>query len=84
MCWARTERRSSGLPAFSVATALHNFEPTSQSMVGLRKGQEVLVLSKNGDERGWWKGKVKGKIGYFPLAYVRETPDPTQPGPPVH
>lgn len=56
----------------SVARALHNFEPTSPTMVGLRRGQEVLVLSKNGDERGWWKGKVTGKIGYFPLAYVRE------------
>ncbi|KAG0429492.1 hypothetical protein HPB47_023584 [Ixodes persulcatus] len=41
------------------AVALHNFQPTADSMLGLIKGDVVTVLSKAGQEKGWWKGQIQ-------------------------
>lgn len=56
------------------ALALHNFEPTADSMLGLVKGDVVTVLSKAGQEKGWWKGQIQERVGYFPWQYVQELP----------
>ncbi|XP_077504211.1 proto-oncogene vav-like isoform X2 [Amblyomma americanum] len=56
------------------AVALHNFLPTTESMLGLVKGDVVRVLSKAGQEKGWWKGQIQERVGYFPWQYVQEIP----------
>lgn len=56
------------------AVALHNFLPTTESMLGLVKGDVVTVLSKAGQEKGWWKGQIQERVGYFPWQYVQEIP----------
>ncbi|XP_065290512.1 guanine nucleotide exchange factor VAV2 isoform X2 [Dermacentor albipictus] len=56
------------------AVALHNFQPTTESMLGLVKGDVVTVLSKAGQEKGWWKGQIQERVGYFPWQYVQELP----------
>ncbi|EEC19102.1 Rho guanine nucleotide exchange factor, putative, partial [Ixodes scapularis] len=56
------------------AVALHNFQPTADSMLGLIKGDVVTVLSKAGQEKGWWKGQIQERVGYFPWQYVQELP----------
>ncbi|XP_026480892.1 protein vav-like [Ctenocephalides felis] len=56
-----------------LAIAEYNFEPDETNQLPLVKGCEVLILSKEGDERGWWRGKVMDRVGFFPKDYVRET-----------
>lgn len=56
------------------AIALHNFRPTADSMLELVKGDIVTILSKAGEEKGWWKGQIDSRIGYFPWQYVQEIP----------
>ncbi|RVE55209.1 hypothetical protein evm_000107 [Chilo suppressalis] len=62
-----------------VATVVHDFRPLDASQLALRPGAKVLVLSKEGDSRGWWKGRTidKGdnRSGYFPKECVREEPE---------
>ncbi|XP_073960460.1 vav guanine nucleotide exchange factor isoform X2 [Choristoneura fumiferana] len=62
-----------------VATVLHDFRPMEGSQLALRPGAKVLVLSKEGDSRGWWKGRALDKgdnrSGYFPKDCVREEPE---------
>lgn len=62
-----------------VATVVHDFRPLDSSQLALRPGAKVLVLSKEGDGRGWWKGRTidKGdnRSGYFPKECVREEPE---------
>lgn len=54
------------------AIALHNFQRTTENMLELVKGDIVTVLSKAGEEKGWWKGQIDHRVGYFPFRYVQE------------
>ncbi|CAH0722170.1 unnamed protein product, partial [Brenthis ino] len=62
-----------------VATVVHDFRPLEPTQLALRPGAKVLILSKEGDGRGWWKGRTidKGdnRSGYFPKECVREEPE---------
>ncbi|KAK7867226.1 hypothetical protein R5R35_008400 [Gryllus longicercus] len=58
-----------------VAIAEFDFVPKEPSHLQLRKGSHVLILGKERDANGWWKGKVQDKIGFFPKNYVRELSD---------
>uniref|UniRef100_A0A8D8M153 Protein vav n=2 Tax=Cacopsylla melanoneura TaxID=428564 RepID=A0A8D8M153_9HEMI len=61
-----------------VAVAEFDFNPTEanqSNQLPLRKGCQVIVLSKEGEQKGWWKGKIDDRIGFFPKVYVREISD---------
>ncbi|XP_037963720.2 protein vav isoform X2 [Plutella xylostella] len=62
-----------------VATVVRDFRPADSGQLALRAGAKLLVLSKEGDARGWWKGRTLDKgddrTGYFPKEYVREEPE---------
>lgn len=56
------------------AIALYSFTGTSSaasSFLSLRKGDCVTVLSRAAEEKGWWKGEIGDRIGYFPFKYVQ-------------
>ncbi|VDM96189.1 unnamed protein product [Thelazia callipaeda] len=55
--------------------ALHNFEATEPNFLTLVVGQRVCVISRTGEDRGWWKGRSGNRVGYFPLAYVAPVED---------
>lgn len=39
------------------ATVLHNFSPKAPSQLKLIKDSEILILGKEGEEKGWWRGR---------------------------
>jgi hypothetical protein len=49
-------------------TAVANYDfnpsegPEGANQLPLKKGCQVIVLSKEGDHKGWWKGKIKDKV----------------------
>ncbi|XP_070144200.1 protein vav isoform X2 [Drosophila kikkawai] len=56
-----------------IATALYDFEPRAGSnQLQLRTDCQVLVIGKDGDSKGWWRGKIGDTVGYFPKDYVQE------------
>ncbi|XP_015113699.1 protein vav isoform X1 [Diachasma alloeum] len=55
-----------------LAKALFDFRPIERNQLNLRRGCRVVVLSKEGDARGWWKGKIGDQVGFFPKEYVEE------------
>ncbi|XP_055698725.1 protein vav isoform X1 [Phlebotomus papatasi] len=57
-----------------IATALYEFVPDEQNQLPLRKGCQVIVIGKEGDSKGWWRGKTNERVGFFPKEYVREHP----------
>ncbi|XP_052719368.1 proto-oncogene vav-like [Crassostrea angulata] len=59
------------------AEAVYDYAATATSQLSLCRGDKVAILSKTGNDKGWWKGEhcISGKNGYFPLAYVRELDD---------
>ncbi|XP_046607275.1 protein vav [Neodiprion virginianus] len=55
-----------------LAKALFDFRGGEPNQLSLRRGCRVVVLSKEGDARGWWKGKIGDQVGFFPKEYVAE------------
>lgn len=45
-----------------IATAQHDFNPTEPNQLPLRKGAKVLVIGKEGDSMGWWRGKTQERV----------------------
>ena len=58
-----------------IAVAEFDFNPSEQNQLPLRKGCQVTVLSKEGDFKGWWKGKIQDRVNItflsLPLKYMR-------------
>jgi len=47
--------------------ALFKYDATAENELSLMPGDVVLVLNKtSGHERGWWKGKVNGRVIRIP------------------
>ncbi|KOB75706.1 putative rho guanine nucleotide exchange factor vav3 [Operophtera brumata] len=69
-CWCSARRATVGAGGreelstryLHYSTVLHDFRPLEASQLALRPGAKVLVLSKEGDSRDWWKGRTLDKI----------------------
>ncbi len=46
-----------------------DYEAQGNQELSLKKGEEVEVLGKM--DATWWRGKLKGKVGMFPQAFVQ-------------
>ncbi|XP_046398049.1 protein vav isoform X2 [Ischnura elegans] len=60
------------------AVVQFDFEPTDTNQLRLYRGRHLVVLGKEGDHKGWWKGRIDDQIGFFPKEYVREIVDSTR------
>jgi hypothetical protein len=52
-----------------MAVAIHDFTASDEKMVSLTKGDRVQVIDTQGEQRGWWKGKVNGKVVLIPFPF---------------
>ncbi|XP_022099137.1 guanine nucleotide exchange factor VAV2-like isoform X2 [Acanthaster planci] len=66
------EQKVKRYTVIGTARALFPFTARESGELPLQKGDHVDIISKAGESRGWWKGAVGGRIGYFPLQYVEE------------
>ncbi len=62
-----TTLQSSYRDIVRVVRAMHNFDATDDKMLSLRKDDIVFVIDTNGEERGWWKGRVNGRVSVIYL-----------------
>uniref|UniRef100_T1IVA4 Protein vav n=1 Tax=Strigamia maritima TaxID=126957 RepID=T1IVA4_STRMM len=54
------------------AVANFEFAGTAANMLTLKKGDIISILCKRGGDKGWWKGQLNAKVGFFPVTYVSE------------
>lgn len=72
----QSDLESSGMPlGMPLWTALYDYKSNGEEELSLKRGDVVIVLSKDsaisGDE-GWWTGRVRGKVGIFPSNFVTD------------
>lgn len=54
------------------AKAMYDFSARDTRELTLRENEMVAIISKAGGHRGWWKGCIGERVGYFPSTYVEE------------
>lgn len=59
------------LIAKEVCVALFPYEAVNSDELTLVEGDIVTILSREVEDKGWWKGELKGKIGVFPDNFVQ-------------
>ena len=52
------------------AVVVHDWYGTNTKMLDINAGEKIMILSKNGSENGWWKGKIGRRVGIFVLFYA--------------
>lgn len=57
--------------AKEVCVALFPYEAVNSDELSLAEGDIVTILSREVEDKGWWKGELKGKIGVFPDNFVQ-------------
>ncbi|GMT33319.1 hypothetical protein PFISCL1PPCAC_24616, partial [Pristionchus fissidentatus] len=53
--------------------ANHDYKATEPKFLELRVGDVITLVDTMGEERGWWKGRIGERVGFFPLSYVEAT-----------
>lgn len=51
------------------AIALYDNEVDDEEELAFTQGQRIEVLEK--DDSGWYKGRLDGRVGLFPINYVK-------------
>ncbi|CAA9995154.1 unnamed protein product, partial [Nesidiocoris tenuis] len=46
-------------------------KPANPDELALREGDVITLITKEGQDPGWWKGEHKGRIGLFPDNFVQ-------------
>lgn len=65
-------RSSFGMVSISVkeqCIVLFPYNSVNDDELTLEEGQVVTIISKDVEDKGWWKGEIDGKVGVFPVNY---------------
>lgn len=53
------------------ALVIYPYDALNEDELTLKEGDIISVISKEDDDKGWWKGELKNKIGVFPDNFVQ-------------
>lgn len=45
-----------------IVVAIYDFAPNELNQLPMRQGCQVIVIGKEGDSKGWWRGKTLEKV----------------------
>ncbi|KAJ3128140.1 hypothetical protein HK098_005040 [Nowakowskiella sp. JEL0407] len=66
----RTDTFNPGFQPFLVE-ALYEFQARSETELGFKKGDQILVEKGGGDQDSWWIGRIGENVGEFPANFVK-------------
>ena len=58
---------------------LFSYEAEVADELSLKEGEIITILSKDLEDKGWWKGEVNGRQGVFPDNFVELLPPEETP-----
>ena len=56
------------------ARVLFSYSAENEDELSLEEGATIVVLDKELEDSGWWKGEMDGKVGVFPDNFVELLP----------
>lgn len=59
------------------------YDACNDDELTLKEGDLITLISKDGQDRGWWRGELNGQIGVFPDNFVTLIPINELNGPPI-
>ncbi|KAE8745574.1 hypothetical protein FOCC_FOCC007685 [Frankliniella occidentalis] len=71
-------------PVKELCKVLYPYEAANEDELNLKEGDIVTIVTKDVQDKGWWKGELRGHIGLFPDNFVvalppEETPQAKKP-----
>jgi len=61
-------------PVREMARVLYSYSALQPDELELKEGDLVIILVKDCEDKGWWKGELNGKVGVFPDNFVELIP----------
>ncbi|GFQ67446.1 SH3 domain-containing kinase-binding protein 1 [Trichonephila clavata] len=58
-------------PVREQAQVIFPYESQNEDELSLKEGDIITVLSKEIEDKGWWRGELNNKIGVFPDNFVK-------------
>ncbi|CAN7983769.1 unnamed protein product [Ixodes pacificus] len=58
-------------PVREQARVLYGYEAQNEDELTIREGDVIVVLTKEVEDKGWWKGELNGRVGVFPDNFVK-------------
>lgn len=58
--------------------AMFHYEAANADELTLHEGDIITIITKEGQDPGWWKGELKGKLGVFPDNFVQIITTPSE------
>ncbi|KAI9999976.1 hypothetical protein NQD34_011819, partial [Periophthalmus magnuspinnatus] len=56
--------------AMECCKVMFDYKPKAEDELELKKGDVVVILSKETEDEGWWQGELNGRCGFFPDNFV--------------
>lgn len=70
-------------PVREQAKVLYAYEAQNDDELTIKEGDVIVILTKEVEDKGWWKGELNGRVGVFPDNFVKlikeEVPQPVKP-----
>lgn len=57
-----------------VCKVMFDYKPKAEDELELKKGDVVVLLSRESEDEGWWQGELNGRCGFFPDNFVMLIP----------
>ncbi|XP_037641578.1 SH3 domain-containing protein 21 isoform X4 [Sebastes umbrosus] len=70
----RTSVRNKAKNVVECCQVMFDYKAKTEDELDLKKGDLVMILSKETEDEGWWEGELNGRCGCFPDNFVMVIP----------
>ncbi|XP_029928669.1 SH3 domain-containing protein 21 [Myripristis murdjan] len=70
----RTSVRNKAKNVTECCQVMFDYKAQTDDELALKKGDIVMIISKETEDEGWWEGELNGRRGFFPDNFVMVIP----------
>ncbi|XP_054258288.1 SH3 domain-containing kinase-binding protein 1-like [Macrosteles quadrilineatus] len=70
-------------PMKELCRVMFPYDAVNDDELTLKEGDIITIISRDGQDKGWWRGELNGKVGVFPDNFIQViTADESKPARP--